>query len=65
MKKLRELPLKLGIHRTYKGYHFLVASLEIAMEDEITFFSSQSAFFRLLHVGTIPTSIVLNAIYEL
>ena len=35
MKNLKELPLRLGIHRTYKGYHFLIASLELALEDEV------------------------------
>lgn len=33
-KKVKELPLRLGIHRTYKGYHFLVACLELALENE-------------------------------
>lgn len=31
---VRELPLKLGINRTYKGYRFLVTALELALEDE-------------------------------
>ena len=35
MKNLKELPLRLGIHRTYKGYHFLIDSLELALEDEV------------------------------
>lgn len=34
MKNVKELPLILGIHSTYKGYHFLVTSLELALEDE-------------------------------
>lgn len=34
MINVKELPLKLGIHSTYKGYRFLVASLELALEDE-------------------------------
>ncbi len=29
-----ELPLALGIHATYKGYHFLVMALELTLEDD-------------------------------
>lgn len=34
MLQIEELPLTLGIHRTYKGYHFTVASLRLALENE-------------------------------
>lgn len=34
MKSIKKLPLTLGIKSTYKGYHYLVASLEIALKDE-------------------------------
>lgn len=34
MNKVKELPLRLGIHRTYKGYHYLVTTLELATTDE-------------------------------
>lgn len=34
MKAVRKLPLTLGIKSTYKGYHYLVAALEIALKDE-------------------------------
>jgi hypothetical protein len=34
MNKVKDLPLTLGIHSTYKGYHYLVTSLEMILEDE-------------------------------
>lgn len=34
MTRIDRLPLTLGIHSTYKGYHYLVASLRIALSDE-------------------------------
>ena len=34
MNKVKELPLRLGIHRTYKGYHYLVTTLELAATDD-------------------------------
>lgn len=34
MKKERTSPLSLGIRSTYKGYHYLVASLELALQNE-------------------------------
>jgi two-component system response regulator (stage 0 sporulation protein A) len=34
MKKLRDLQAGLGIHSTYKGYYYLISSLELIMEDE-------------------------------
>ena len=33
MNEIKKLPLTLGINTTYKGYNYLVASLEIAVED--------------------------------
>ena len=34
MKSIHELPLSLGIHSTYKGYHYLVTALELAIQNE-------------------------------
>lgn len=34
MNHIYELPLALGIHATYKGYHFLVMVLELTLEDD-------------------------------
>ncbi len=34
MEHVYELPLALGIHATYKGYHFLVMALELTLEDD-------------------------------
>lgn len=34
MNYLAELPLSLGIHGTYKGYHYLVFALELVLADE-------------------------------
>lgn len=45
MRNIKNLPLTLGIHSTYKGYHYLVASLEIALNDESTLlFFTKSIF---------------------
>lgn len=34
MNMVYQIPLQLGIHSTYKGYHYLVSALEIALEHE-------------------------------
>lgn len=34
MEHVYELPLTLGIHATYKSYHFLVMALELTLEDD-------------------------------
>lgn len=50
MRNIKNLPLALGIHTTYKGYHYLVASLEIALADENTLlFFTKSIFPKVAH----------------
>ncbi len=41
MKDTQTLLRQLGLHGTYKGYHFLMASLELALENEtqLSFYS--------------------------
>ena len=34
MKKMQQLLRQLGIHGTYKGYHYLLATMELLMEDQ-------------------------------
>ena len=52
-KIIADLPIELGIKRTYKGYFFLIAALELA-----------NLFFRLLqHVMELHT-VVLNVTSE-
>ena len=33
-KIIADLPMELGIKRTYKGYFFLIAALELAITDQ-------------------------------
>lgn len=33
-KIIADLPMELGIKRTYKGYFFLIAALELAIGDQ-------------------------------
>lgn len=33
-KTLKKLPMTLGIRPSYKGYHYLISSLEVALKDE-------------------------------
>lgn len=33
-KIIADLPIELGIKRTYKGYFFLIAALELAITDQ-------------------------------
>ncbi|NCB92660.1 MAG: hypothetical protein EOM40_08860 [Clostridia bacterium] len=34
MEKLKELQYYLGIHSTYKGYNYIISSVELIMENE-------------------------------
>lgn len=36
-KIIADLPIELGIKRTYKGYFFLIAALELAITDQKRF----------------------------
>ena len=57
-KIIADLPIELGIKRTYKGYFFLIAALELAITDQ------KNLFFRLLqHVMELHT-VVLNVTSE-
>lgn len=64
-KIIADLPIELGIKRTYKGYFFLIAALELAITDQKNLlYMSKSIFFRLLqHVMELHT-VVLNVTSE-
>lgn len=50
MNPVHTIPLTLGIHSTYKGYHYLVETLEIALEHKGTLvLFSKSIFPSVAH----------------
>lgn len=55
-KIIADLPIELGIKRTYKGYFFLIAALELAITD-------QKNLRLLQHVMELHT-VVLNVTSE-
>lgn len=62
-KIIADLPIELGIKRTYKGYFFLIAALELAITDQKNLLY-MNLFFRLLqHVMELHT-VVLNVTSE-
>lgn len=63
-KIIADLPIELGIKRTYKGYFFLIAALELAITDQKNLLYMSKSFFRLLqHVMELHT-VVLNVTSE-
>lgn len=49
-KAIEELPLQLGIKRTYKGYFFLIAALDLALSDQKNLlYMSKSIFPVIAH----------------
>lgn len=63
-KIIADLPIELGIKRTYKGYFFLIAALELAITDQKNLLYMRNLFFRLLqHVMELHT-VVLNVTSE-
>lgn len=63
-KIIADLPIELGIKRTYKGYFFLIAALELAITDQKNLlYMSKSIFPVLQHVMELHT-VVLNVTSE-
>ena len=63
-KIIADLPIELGIKRTYKGYFFLIAALELAITDQKNLlYMSKSIFPLLQHVMELHT-VVLNVTSE-
>lgn len=48
MNSAKELPLALGIHGTYKGYHYLVTTLELAIENEDKLYYISKSIFPIV-----------------
>ena len=63
-KIIADLPIELGIKRTYKGYFFLIAALELAITDQKNLLYMSKSIVRLLqHVMELHT-VVLNVTSE-
>lgn len=63
-KIIADLPIELGIKRTYKGYFFLIAALELAITDQKNLlYMSKSIFPVIAHVMELHT-VVLNVTSE-
>lgn len=63
-KIIADLPIELGIKRTYKGYFFLIAALELAITDQKNLLYMSKSIYRLLqHVMELHT-VVLNVTSE-
>lgn len=63
-KIIADLPIELGIKRTYKGYFFLIAALELAITDQKNLlYMSKSIFPVIQHVMELHT-VVLNVTSE-
>lgn len=56
-KIIADLPMELGIKRTYKGYFFLIAALELAITDQKNLLYMSNLFSRSsLPVMTLHTA---------
>lgn len=56
-KIIADLPMELGIKRTYKGYFFLIAALELAITDQKNLlYMSKSIFPVIASVMTLHTA---------
>ena len=62
-KIIADLPIELGIKRTYKGYFFLIAALELAITDQKNLLYMSKFFWLLQHVMELHT-VVLNVTSE-
>lgn len=62
-KIIADLPIELGIKRTYKGYFFLIAALELAITDQKNLLYMSKSIRLLQHVMELHT-VVLNVTSE-
>lgn len=47
-KIIADLPMELGIKRTYKGYFFLIAALELAITDQKNLLYMSKSIFPVI-----------------
>lgn len=47
-KIIADLPIELGIKRTYKGYFFLIAALELAITDQKNLLYMSKSIFPVI-----------------
>jgi len=64
-KIIADLPIELGIKRTYKGYFFLIAALELAITDQKNLLYMSKSIFPVIaaRYGT-TYRVVLNVTSE-
>lgn len=65
-KIIADLPIELGIKRTYKGYFFLIAALELAITDQKNLLYMSKSIFPVIaaRYGTTYHTVVLNVTSE-
>lgn len=63
-KIIADLPIELGIKRTYKGYFFLIAALELAITDQKNLLYMSKSIFPVIAARYGTTSVVLNVTSE-
>ena len=56
-KIIADLPIELGIKRTYKGYFFLIAALELAITDQKNLLYMSKSIFPVIAARYIRTAI--------
>ena len=62
-KIIADLPIELGIKRTYKGYFFLIAALELAITDQKNLLYMSKSIFPVI-AARYGTTVVLNVTSE-
>lgn len=63
-KIIADLPIELGIKRTYKGYFFLIAALELAITDQKNLLYMSKSIFPVIAARYGTTTVVLNVTSE-
>lgn len=66
-KIIADLPIELGIKRTYKGYFFLIAALELAITDQKNLLYMSKSIFPVIaarYGTTYSYTVVLNVTSE-
>lgn len=58
-KIIADLPIELGIKRTYKGYFFLIAALELAITDQKNLLYMSKSIFPVI-AARYGTTILLH-----
>lgn len=63
-KIIADLPIELGIKRTYKGYFFLIAALELAITDLKNLLYMSKSIFPVIAARYGLHTVVLNVTSE-